>query len=72
MTHIALIKSGAVRDAQYAKTVDAELIDDEAWIDAKNAEIFVGTYKGVSAETAIQQAAAYAGTNPANIRLISV
>ena len=71
MAYIALIKASAVRDTQYAKTVDPEPCDDSAWTDMPDAEIFIGVYKHMSQEETIAQAAKYAETDPENIRLIT-
>lgn len=72
MNWIALIKSSAVRDVQYATQPDAELTDDNAWLDMPNAEIFLQVYKGMTESQARERAAAYAQVHPDNIRLIQI
>lgn len=69
--YVAVIRSSAVRDTQYAAVPDAPLEDDSAWLDLDEAEIFLGIFPG-SADEAKTAAADYAGTDPANIRLIDI
>lgn len=68
---VAVIRSSAVRDVQYAAVPDAPLEDDSAWLDMDEAEIFLGIFPG-SADEAKAAAADYACTDPANIRLIDI
>lgn len=65
--YLALIRAGAVRDAQVCANADCEPADDDAWSDCKNAEIYLGVFEG---PTALEDAAAYGCTVPENIRLI--
>ncbi len=67
--YVALVASGAVRDVQVASRYDAELIDDDAWHDCRDAEVFLDIYEGTEAQCRAK-AAEYARTDPRNIRLI--
>ena len=67
--HVAVIKASAVRDVQFAKTADAAVEDDDAWSDLPDAEIFLGIFAGPDA---LEEAAAYGNTDPANVRLIEI
>lgn len=69
--YIAVLKSSAVRDVQYAAKPDAELLDDDAWNDLPDAEIYLGVYAGLQ-QAALQNVAEHACTDPANIRLIPI
>lgn len=72
MAYIALIKHSAVRDAQYALVPDADPMDDGAWTDASEAEIYLGIRTDESRDAAVAWAAEYAGTAPENIRLVEI
>lgn len=67
--YVAVVRASACRDAQVASTPDAELLDDDAWRDATDAEIFVGVFFGTR-ETVLRMAANFAGVHDTNIRLI--
>lgn len=64
-----MINSKAVRDVQVAKTADPDPLDDAAWVDLTEAEVYLGIFHGPDART---RAAAYGCTDEANIRLIRV
>lgn len=67
--YAAVIKSSAVRDVQYCKNTDCDPLDDDGWIDLREAEIWLGFFSG---SDALQKAADFADTDPENIRLIPV
>ncbi len=67
--YAAVIRTSAVRDAQYAVVTDADPADDGAWEDDPEAEIFLGFFRGADA---LDQAAKYGRTAPKNVRLIPV
>jgi len=68
--YIALIRSGAVRDAQVCSSEDTDLLAGD-WLDYKEAEVYVGVFPG-TAQEALRKAAEYAGVVPENIKLIPV
>lgn len=68
--YVAVIRSDAVRDVQYAPQRNPNPASDD-WRDADLAEIFLGIYH-MSYEAAMTQAAQYAGIDPDNIALYSV
>lgn len=67
--YVAVIDSKAVRDVQVAKTTDPDPLDDAAWVDLAEAEVYLGIFHGPDA---MARAAAYGCTDEANIRLIRV
>lgn len=69
--YAAIIKSYAVRDAQFAKKSDADPLDDTAWEDFHGAQIYLGIFTG-SYDEVLNEAAAFAGTAPENIGLIDI
>lgn len=70
--YVAVIKSSAVRDVQFAKTADAGPLDDDAWADLPEAEIYAGTFTCGSEADARAAGASYAGTVKENIRVIPI
>lgn len=49
--YMACIKESCVRDAQYSTKEDADFLDDDAWLDARELPLFLGI---VEAETPIR------------------
>lgn len=72
MRFIALIKSSAVRDVQFARTVDPDPLDDSAWGDLPEAEVFLKIINADTPEAAAEEAAEYGMTAEENIRLIAI
>ena len=70
---IALIKPSAIRDAQIClkDATLADPLDDSAWEAAHDIEVYVGLFKG-NEVSATKEAAEFARTDIANIRLIPV
>lgn len=69
--YVGVLKSSAVRDVQAAKIPDADPLDDGAWYDVENAELYLGIYQGTYGDC-LEKAAAFAMTDPANIVLVEV
>ena len=67
--YVAVIRPAAVRDVQFATTVNTDPMSDE-WEDLEEAEVYLGVFGGMSTEQVLQAAARYGRTDPANIRLI--
>lgn len=65
---IAVVRSSAVRDVQIAITSDADLLSDD-WYDPESPEVYIGLFTGNEDQVRLD-AAAYAKTDPANVRLI--
>lgn len=55
--YVAFVKGSCVRDAQYAVKADADLLDDDAWLDAQDAPLYVGIYEAETEIRARQMAA---------------
>lgn len=72
MNYIACIKGSAVRDAQYATVADPDTLNDAHWADIERPDIYLRVYEDVDESAARAMAAAYAGTDPANIKLINI
>lgn len=68
---VAVVRASAVRDAQIAKTADADLADDDAWYDYPTAEVFLGVLNGTY-DDVLSYAAHFADTEKDNIRLIPI
>lgn len=67
--YAAVIRASAVRDVQFCRDAELDPADDDTWADLPEAEIWLGLFQG---RTALEDAAKYAGTDPANIRLIPI
>ena len=69
--YVALIRSGAVRDAQYCTDERIDPEDDDSWEDTSR-DMFVDIYSGAEEEIVRKVAAVDAHTVPENIRLIEI
>lgn len=69
--YVALIRSGAVRDAQYCTDERIDPEDDDSWEDTSR-DLFVDIYSGAEEEIVRKVAAVDAHTVPENIRLIEI
>ena len=67
IVRIAVIKSDAVRDVQCSCKVDADPLDDDAWMDMHDAQIFLGVFKGPNEISILKEAAQYAGIPIENV-----
>lgn len=67
--YVACIKDSCVRDAQYAKYEDADLIDDDAWIDAEEIPLFLKIIEADTEDEARRIAAEYASADEDVIEL---
>lgn len=67
--YVAVLKSHAVRDVQFCTNRDCDPEDDDSWQDLPDGEVFLGIFAG---PRALDEAAAYGLTDPANVRLIPV
>lgn len=72
MSYIACIKGSAVRDAQYATVADPDVLNDAHRSDIERPDIYLRVYENIDESAARAMAAAYAGTDPANIKLIRI
>lgn len=72
MKYVAVIRSTAVRDAQFCTSPECDLRQEETWRDDRTAEIFLGVFNAPSEQEARQKAAEFGCTAPENIRLIPV
>ena len=73
--YIALYRSAAVRDVQICMgdpDTDDVLWDDGLWSDCPEAEVYIGTCIGSSAEAVLHNVAAREGCNENAIRLIPI
>lgn len=68
--YVAIIRSGAVRDAQVCEDDELDPVTSE-WHDVKEPELYLGIFKG-SREEARKKAAEYGCTHLLNIRLIKL
>lgn len=68
---VAVMKSSAARDTQFAVVPDADPADDGAWRDEPEAQPYLGIYSGTR-DQCLADAARYADVDPANVRLIPV
>lgn len=66
--YAAVIRSGAVRDAQFCRAADTDPLSDD-WEDLDGAEIWLGFFEGPGA---LEEAARYGKTVPENVRLIPI
>lgn len=68
---VAVMKSSAARDAQFAVVPDADPADDDAWRDEPEAQPYLGIYSGTR-DQCLTDAARYANVDPANVLLVPV
>lgn len=67
--YAAVVKAENVRDVQYAKHMDADPSDEEAWVDAGSIPVFLKIVEADTPVRAKQMAAVYAGTDESVIEL---
>lgn len=70
MMYIALLKASAVRDVQFCTNAELDPMDDAAWEDLPEAEIYLGLFTGKDQKAVLLKAAEYANTVPENVRLV--
>lgn len=70
--YVVCFRESCVRDAQYSKTYDAEPLDDEAWLDANDACIYIGIVEAETEIRARQIAAVREGVDTEVIKAILI